>query len=126
MIRLETSEGGFDVALVTTTELDGAASPAFRSLTCRLLSPGRALVLDLSRLGFVDSSGLGAILSVAREAKDVGARLILAAAAPGVRGLLELTGTYRIVDVTHSTEEAIRLALSSATEDLQEVDLEAV
>jgi anti-anti-sigma factor len=57
------------------------------------------LVLDLSELDFVDSTGLEVMLRAARRAQDEGRRLIVQRPSRYVRRLLELTAIYRSLDV---------------------------
>ncbi len=54
--------------------------------------PDSLLVIDLDRLSFMDSSGLGAIHSARRNAARVGTTLVLARPQPIVQRVLEITG----------------------------------
>lgn len=63
----------------------------------RAISAGpRTLVLDLAGVTFMDSTGLGTLLRVANECPPRGIRLIIRAASPQVRRLMEVTGTHQI------------------------------
>jgi anti-anti-sigma factor len=57
------------------------------------------LVLDLSELDFIDSTGLEVMLRAARRAEDNGRRLIVAKPSRYVRRLLELTAIDQSLDV---------------------------
>jgi anti-anti-sigma factor len=57
------------------------------------------LVLDLSELDFIDSTGLEVVLRAARRAHDNGRRLIVARPSSYVRRLLEMTAIDQSVDV---------------------------
>src|SRR6476646_9127009 len=60
-------EGGGTSTLVVTGELDLATAPTLEGAVMRLCDQGaRRLVIDLSRLEFIDASGLHAV-SAARE-----------------------------------------------------------
>ncbi|MGW0562527.1 STAS domain-containing protein [Streptomyces sp. NPDC003016] len=65
------------------------------------------LVLDLSALQFVDSSGMNVLIKAAREAREGGGDLRLVAPAPAVRRLLELTGLSMMTPVHADIEEAL-------------------
>ncbi len=54
--------------------------------------PHSLLVIDLDRLSFMDSSGLGAIHSARRNAARIGTMLVLARPQPIVQRVLEITG----------------------------------
>jgi anti-anti-sigma factor len=61
--------------------------------------PTGLLVLDLSQLDFIDSTGLEVVLRAARRAHDSGRRLIVARPSRYVRRLLELTAIDQSLDV---------------------------
>jgi anti-anti-sigma factor len=57
------------------------------------------LVLDLSELDFIDSTGLEVMLRAARRAHDDGRRLIVARPSRYVRRLLEMTAIDQSLDI---------------------------
>ena len=57
------------------------------------------LVLDLSELDFIDSTGLEVMLRAARRAHDEGRRLIVARPSRYVRRLLEMTAIDQSLDI---------------------------
>jgi anti-sigma B factor antagonist len=57
------------------------------------------LVLNLSELEFIDSTGLEVLLRAARRAHDEGRRLIVARPSRYVRRLLEMTAIDRSLDI---------------------------
>jgi anti-anti-sigma factor len=61
--------------------------------------PGGLLVLDLSMLDFIYSTGLVVLLRAARRAHDSGRRLIVARPSRYVRRLLEMTAIDQSLDV---------------------------
>lgn len=54
------------------------------------------LVLDLSQLDFLDSSGIGALITVYSSAADSGVKTRIAGASLGVRRLFEMTGVAEL------------------------------
>lgn len=54
---------------------------------------------DCSSLGFVDSSGLGAMISFQKLAGDRGGKLRLLSPQPGVVQVLELTRLHRVFEI---------------------------
>jgi anti-anti-sigma factor len=66
-----------------------------------------AVVLDLSRLDFCDSSGLNVLLRMRLAAENRGIRVHLAAASQQVARLFEITGTNRVFRTHPSVEEAL-------------------
>jgi anti-sigma B factor antagonist len=74
-------------------ELDAYSAPRLENEIGKLLSePVDEVVLDLSETGFLDSSGLRAILSAHRRLTESDRRLALRAPSEAVTRLLEITG----------------------------------
>ena len=57
------------------------------------------IVLDLSCVDFMDSSGLGLILGRYSYATDMGARLILYKPSGRIRKILDMAGIERIIEI---------------------------
>jgi anti-sigma B factor antagonist len=76
---------------VRETRIDAAGAIDFKDRMRDLTSGDqRPVVLDLSQVGFIDSSGLGAIVAV-RKALGPDRRLDLAALTPSVEKVFRLT-----------------------------------
>jgi anti-sigma B factor antagonist len=88
-------------------ELDLAASASLRRHVES--TAGRALVLDLRLVTFVDSSALRELLRARMELGARGDRLVLAAMAPALRRLLELTHTASLFETAPTRDAALRL-----------------
>ncbi|MBV8430617.1 MAG: STAS domain-containing protein, partial [Solirubrobacterales bacterium] len=73
-------------------DLDLWSAPRLKSALCDLLDDGRTqLVVDLERVGFMDSTALGVMIGIQhRFGEDE--RMVIAAAAPPVLRVLELSG----------------------------------
>ncbi|MGC4893670.1 STAS domain-containing protein [Micromonospora sp. DT31] len=81
-------------------ELDMATSPQLREGLQRLVDAGdRQVVVDLAGVGFMDSSGLGALVLMFKALREVGGRLCLAAVQPAVRTVLTVTSVDRVIPV---------------------------
>ncbi|MGA5304033.1 STAS domain-containing protein [Nucisporomicrobium flavum] len=59
----------------------------------------RALVVELSKLSFIDSTGLGAIIFGFQRARDEGIAFSLARPTRGVHQILVLSGVLEVVDL---------------------------
>lgn len=96
-----------DVAVVTVPleELDANNSPDLKRDAGPLVETHKKLVFDLSRLRFVDSSGLGAFLSCLRKVNARGGDLKLCSLSKQVRSVFELVRMHRVFDI-HATRAA--------------------
>ena len=99
---------GVAVAAVPVDELDASNSSEFKRDIAPLLQSQNKLVLDLGQLRFVDSSGLGAMLSCLRQLSAKGGDLKLCDMSKQVRGLFELVRMHRIFEIYDTREEAVR------------------
>lgn len=79
----------------------GREAGEFESAFTGLIAQGeRKLVLDCTRLDYIDSAGLGVILSAASKAKQAGAEFRLAHVNTRVAQVLKLTRTDTVLQVT--------------------------
>ena len=69
------------------------------ALTDALTAGPRSMVVDLSDLSFIDSTGLGALVFGFQRARDAGVAFKLAHPAPGVRQILVLSGLLEVVEL---------------------------
>jgi len=99
--------GDIAVAEMPVDELDASNAPEFKRDIAPVLQTNTKLVLDLSRLRFVDSSGLGAMLSCLRQLSAKSGDLKLCGMSKQVRGLFELVRMHRIFDIYGTKEEAV-------------------
>lgn len=89
-ILAEARDGALMVR-VAEPRIDAAVAIRFRDLMREITGqPAPRVVLDLSAVGFIDSSGLGAIVSVMKSLAP-GRRLELAGLTPNVAKVFRLT-----------------------------------
>jgi anti-sigma B factor antagonist len=99
-----------DILILTLAgdTLDASNAREFKTEAAPLLTPAGKVIFDMSRLHFVDSSGLGAMLSCLRQLKGVGGELKLCAMTKAVRALFELVRMHRVFEIFETREDAIR------------------
>jgi anti-sigma B factor antagonist len=98
---------------VTVVEVPGAAldssiSSDFKTAASSLMKPGAKVVFDLTRTRFVDSMGLGVIVSCLRQVHAVQGELKLCGMNNAVRTLFELVRMHRVFEIFNTREEAVR------------------
>jgi anti-sigma B factor antagonist len=84
------AEGPVCVAQVEVARLDAARTPELRATLVPMAGENSRLILDLAAVDFIDSTGLGGLISVLK-ALGADGELAIAGARPPVRRLLELT-----------------------------------
>lgn len=99
MIRSSTVDQGVVTVTLTGPRLDAANAAEFKEAIAKTIEAGESrIVLDMTSIAFIDSSGLGALVGVL---KRLGSRgdLALAALQPPVHKALKLTRMDRIFQV---------------------------
>jgi len=79
-----------------------------------------AVVIDLSQLEYMSSAGLKSLLMVCRTASDSQHRTILAAPAPVVRELLEMSHAKLVLNIVPTLSEAVRMVSAGAAHAYRE------
>ena len=74
-----------------------SAGPVQATLTAMVLPGGGTVVVDLGRVSFIDSSGLGVLVQAHRTAQERDTRLLVVASPP-VRKLLGLTALDTVLE----------------------------
>ncbi|HEY5976177.1 MAG TPA: STAS domain-containing protein [Geobacteraceae bacterium] len=93
---------------VREERLDAHNSGELKSEMQRLFSEGQKdILIDLKDVRFIDSSGLGALVSGFKNAISQQGSLKLAALQPQVKSMFELTRLHRVFEIFQSTSEAL-------------------
>lgn len=67
----------------------------------------RKVLIDFTETGYIDSSGLGALVSLSKKLRDTGGELRLAGLNEDLRTLFELTKLDSLFTVADTTEQAL-------------------
>ena len=113
-LLVETRPGQGCAVVEVHGDLDMATSPRLRESLQRLIDGGeRQVVVDVTGVGFMDSSALGALVIVFRALLDVGGNLRLAGVQPAVRSVLSITSVDRAIDAFDTVEAAEAVVMST-------------
>jgi anti-sigma B factor antagonist len=95
-------------------ELDAYTAPDVRARVAELIDGGaRAVVCDLSRVTFLDSSGLGVLVGALKRLRERDGRLVVVRPAPPASRIFELTSLDRVLDLCETREDAVALATAA-------------
>lgn len=84
---------GQSVVLALEGTLDIATAPQASAAIQRfMLEHGAAVVIDTSRLDFIDSKGVGTLIGAAKSARELGGKIYLLNPATPVRKIIETCG----------------------------------
>jgi anti-sigma B factor antagonist len=109
-LTIQTSDEGTATLLVLRGELDISTSPQLRDELVQVITDGRRIVVDLEGLGFIDSVGLGILVSGLKRARSAGGDLALVCANRTILQPLELTGLDQTFPLHAQREDALAQA----------------
>ena len=67
----------------------------------------RRLLIDFSRSGYIDSSGLGALVSISKKIREAGGELRLSGLNEDLRSLFELTKLDTLFAIAETPQQAL-------------------
>jgi anti-sigma B factor antagonist len=110
-------ERGVAIAAVRG-DIDISTVSELRETLVMLAGSGEAVIVDLSEVTFIDSTGLGALIGAYRQAVASDSSLHAVCAQPQARKLLWLTGVDRRIPVADTLEGALQ-SVTAARDDPQ-------
>jgi len=113
-LEFDGGDDGRPLRAIVTGEIDFASAPAMQARITGACEQHRAasLILDLSAVEFMDSSGLRVILHLQRELTAAGGQLVLCGPTTEVRNTFTLTGLDRHLTVADTPASAETLLAS--------------
>jgi len=106
-VQTRQTEGGITV-VAPTGRLDVAGAPALKDAITEVVKNGPPrVVIDMEGISFVDSTGLGSVISALKQLRGSQGDLRLAAPNQQVRVVLELTTLDRVFPYFATVEEAL-------------------
>ena len=91
-------DGG--VVVDVAGEIDALTVPQLWELLERLIEDGeRNVVIDLSRVGFIDSTGIGVVIRAMNALKDRGGELSLRGPSPMTYQVFETVGLTKVLTI---------------------------
>jgi anti-sigma B factor antagonist len=100
-------DGSISVLTVEGDLVIGDPEALFKKTVARLLEEGHTrLLVDLSGVRFLDSSGLGALVRAMTTSQSEGGQTKLVGAGPQVRKLLEMTKLDSVFEMYENLETA--------------------
>ena len=102
------NHGGRTILSVKEGRLDAYNSGELKDRILKVLEEGgRNLIIDLGDVQFIDSSGLGALLSGYKNANLRSSAFALASLQPRVKSMFELTRLHRVFEIYPGLKEAM-------------------
>jgi len=107
-VQLESFDrDGITFVAIPVERLDASNSKEIKKLMEPIIARNNKIGVDLSAVRFMDSSGLGALLSCLRLVANNGGDLKLFGMRDSVRALFELVRMHRIFEIVASQDAAV-------------------
>jgi anti-sigma B factor antagonist len=90
-----------------TGEVDLESSPAARKVLLNCFDKTRKVIVDLSRVTYIDSSGVASLVEALQAARKSGSEFALAACSEPTRRVLELARLDKVFTLHDTVEEAL-------------------
>jgi len=89
-------------------EIDINSSPAVKKSFDKLISQKTPkIVINLSKVTYVDSSGLATLVEILKNMKSYGGRMRLASMSPKIKSLFEITKLEKLFEILADEESAV-------------------
>lgn len=100
-------QGRVGTVIEVAGDLDMSSTPQLRDRLHELTQGGaRVVVVDLAGVGFMDSSGLGALVVAYKSLRERDGWLGVAGASPSVRRVFSITSVDRVIPLFDSVADA--------------------
>jgi anti-anti-sigma factor len=107
-MHIEISRRGNVTVAAPKCDLTGAAAAEARKTFASQITPDcTRLLLDMTSVGYVDSSGLAAIVATMKQARDVGGDVRVCRLQPDVRSIFEMTRLTAVMSIHSTRDEAV-------------------
>ncbi len=107
MITIQRDEADYTAATVDVTEANMNNAEQFKAELLKLLSPNKKLVMDLSRIAYMDSSFLGALVASLKQAIAIKADILLVGLQPDIHNLFSLIRLDKVFKIHSNINEAL-------------------
>jgi len=105
-LRLRTHESEGAVVVEVRGEVELHSAPQLREELHRVCSGGACVVVDLTGVNFIDSTGLGVLIGGLKRARETGSFSIVCPQSR-VRRIFEITGLMQVFTFYDALEDAV-------------------
>jgi len=106
-MKHEISEKQGATVVAFTGEVDLESSPVAREILLKCLESTSKVIVDLSEVTYIDSSGVASLVEALQAAKKNGSQFSLAAVSEPTRRVLELARLDKVFTLYDSVDEGL-------------------
>ncbi len=105
-MNIETKEMGGAIVVSLEGEVDLEHSPQARKALLDAVSENKKVVVDLSGVSYIDSSGIASLVEAFQTARKSGGEMILAMVSESALRVLQLARLDKVFTIAATVEEA--------------------
>jgi anti-sigma B factor antagonist len=88
-------------------EVDVYTAPQLKQQIINILESGaKELVVDLTKVDYLDSTALGVLIGGLKRMREVDGNMVLICPSPRIRRVFEITGLDKIFDIYNTEDDA--------------------
>lgn len=107
-MRMHTTQEGDSRIVAPLEDIDQNTSPGLeKELKSAIAAGCQKIILDFSRVTYIESSGIGAIVRAHRLIKERGGAIVLGGCNESMQKIFKLVNFQRYFKITGSLEEAL-------------------
>ncbi len=107
-MEIEEARRGTSLVVTPSGRLDSGSAPDFEARLGEAIDGGaHDVVIDLSRLDYISSKGLSALLAAGKRMKRAEGRMVLAAASGAVHQVIVISGFDRVFELHETVDAAL-------------------
>jgi anti-sigma B factor antagonist len=101
------SESGGALVIAFSGDIDLQTSPDARKALLELVGKGKPILVDLSGVGYIDSSGVASLVECLQSVKKSGQKLALVSVSDGALRVLQLARLDRVFTICANLDEGV-------------------
>lgn len=106
-MKHEIREEAVGVVVAFDGDVDLQTSPEARKVLLDCVGQGKSIVVDLSKVGYIDSSGVASLVESFQSARKGGRNLVLASVSEGALRVLKLARLDKVFTICDSVEDGL-------------------
>jgi anti-sigma B factor antagonist len=107
-MHIEVTQAGQIAVVGPQGDLDMAVADELKRVLAGLIDKGQSrVVMDLSQVGYIDSSGMGVLVASMKQARAAGGDVRLCALQADVRAIFEMTRLIKVMSSHPTRQEAL-------------------
>src|SRR3970282_169916 len=107
-MHIEVTEAAEITVVGPQGDLDMAVADEVKRVLAGLIDKGQSrVVMDLSQVGYIDSSGMGVLVASMKQARAAGGDVRLCALQEDVRAIFEMTRLIKVMSIHPTRQEAL-------------------